>query len=162
MFELSTQRPKSILRLLDNFRNDMNTFDQLFDTMSHFHGMPTLANLPTVAFSPSLEISEKKDSYVATAELPGIDQKDVEITIDEESNTLVLKGEKKQETKQEGDDYFVTERSYGSFRREIYLPKDINKEKIDASFKDGVLKLILPKESKDIKKEAKKISIKTS
>ena len=160
MFELSTtKKPKNMLRLLDHFRNDLNEFDNIFDNLSHFHGLPTLKGIPSSSFSPSLEISDKKDSYIASAELPGIEQKDIDVTIDEENNILIIKGEKKQKDQEEGDDYFVTERAYGAFRREICLPKDINQNDIKASFKNGVLKLIIPKENNKHKKEIKKITI---
>lgn len=159
MFDLTVRKPKNMMRLLNHFRNDLDEFDSIFDALSHFHGFPTLKGIEAPSFSPSIEIADKKDAYTVTAELPGMNQKDIEVTIDEENNLLVIKGEKKQESKKEGDDYFVTERIYGSFRREICLPQNVNKNNIKASFENGVLKLLISKEAEQPKKEVKKISI---
>ena len=162
MFEL-IKRPKTNnkLRALDLLGRDFDDFGKLVDDMFHFHGFPTIGGLSSPTFSPSLDFADKKDKYVATIELPGLEQGDVDISLDEDENLLTIKGEKKKEKKEENDDYYVCERSYGAFRREIPLPKNIKKDKINASFNKGVLTLDLPKEIEK-QKTRKKIEIKES
>jgi HSP20 family protein len=159
MFEL-TRRPRinNTLKNLGILGKDLDDFGKLVDEMFHFHGFPTLSGLNGPDFSPSLEFAEEKDKYVATLELPGLSQNDVDISLDEDEGILTIKGEKKQEKKSERDDYYVCERAYGSFRREIPLPKNIKGDQINASFDKGILTLDLPKE--EIKEKAtKKIKI---
>ena len=153
------RRPQDNLKFLDNFRREFDDIDRIFSSLSHFHGFPTLAGITSPSFSPSLQIVEKKDHYVASVELPGLEEKDVEVTVDED-NILTIKGEKKAEKKESNDEYYVSEISYGAFRREIPLPQNIDQEKIQASFSKGVLLVTLPKiEQKQ--KERKKIAVKT-
>lgn len=161
MFELLRQRPQNGLRALDHLRKDLDSFDDIFEALSHFHGFSPLKGISAPDFSPSLELVEKKDKYIAAIEIPGMTKDNVDISIDEDSNTLIIKGEKKQEKKDEGDDCYVCERVYGSFRREIALPKNITHENISAEYKDGVLRLTLPKEEKK-EAEKKKLSIKVT
>jgi len=160
MFELvKRQRPTNMLRLLDHFRHDLDDFDKLFEGLSHFHGFPTLAGLQNPDFSPNLNVVEKKDCFLVSTELPGMAEEDVEIALDDD-RILTIKGEKKQEKKDEGDDYVVCECSYGGFRREIPLPKNVDVDGITASFEKGVLALTLPKVKVEEKKTARKIEIK--
>lgn len=101
---------------------------------------------------PSLDVYEEKDSVVVKAELPGMKKEDVEVNLAGE--TLVIKGEKKEDKEVKEDDYYRRERSYGSFLRTIALPCDVKSGEIKASFKDGVLEIRMPKTE-----EAKKKSI---
>lgn len=159
MFLVKRNNTPNTLRLLDTFRKDMTLMDRLFDEFSHFHGFPTVGGLETPDFSPSLEIVEKDKSFEGKLELPGMTEKDVEISIDD--NILTIKGEKKREMKEEGEDYVVEEISYGSFRRELPVPTNVDPEGIKAAFKDGILTLSLPK-IEEKKKETKKIAINKS
>ena len=127
--------------------------------MSHFHGLPTLSGLTKPSFSPSLQIVNNENEYLTSVELPGLEEKDVEISIDED-NVLTIKGEKKQEYKEEKNNYCVSEISYGAFRREIPLPQDIEKDNIEALFSRGILAIKIPKVKKK-EKEIKKIEVKT-
>jgi HSP20 family protein len=95
------------------------------------------------AWTPAVDIAEHDDEYLVKVELPGVSKDDVKITL--ESNVLTIRGEKKQEKETNNEDYHRVERSYGSFERAFTLPTTVKNEKIDASFKDGVLKISLPK-----------------
>jgi HSP20 family protein len=103
---------------------------------------------------PAFDISENDKEYTLTAELPGIDAKDLDITFSD--GILTVKGEKKREKEDKGENYHRIERSYGSFQRSFHIPEKVKTEKVDASFKDGILKLIL---EKDEKSETKKITV---
>jgi HSP20 family protein len=102
---------------------------------------------------PSLDVTETKADVVVKAELPGIDLKDIDISLNE--GILTIKGEKKQEREEKDEGYHLVERSYGSFTRSIRLPKEVQNEKINASYKNGVLKIIFPKSEEAKKKEIK-------
>jgi len=92
---------------------------------------------------PALEVVEKDDRYVVKAELPGIKESDVELSV--QDAVLTLKGEKKTEDDVKGDSYYWTERSYGRFSRTISVPSNVDAEKIAATYHDGVLEIDLPK-----------------
>jgi|LFRM01.1.fsa_nt_gb HSP20 family protein len=92
---------------------------------------------------PRVDIEERENAYTIKADLPGLDKKDVSVTI--ENGALRIEGEKKQEYKQEKEKYCHFERSYGKFCRTFALPDSVEAEKIDASMKNGVLELTLPK-----------------
>ncbi|MFN7952829.1 MAG: Hsp20/alpha crystallin family protein [bacterium] len=94
-------------------------------------------------WTPRVDIHEDKDAVRLAADLPGIDPKAVEISI--EDDVLTLKGERKRETRGEGNGFHRTERYFGSFERRFSLPQTVDREKIEASYKDGVLYLTLPK-----------------
>jgi HSP20 family protein len=104
---------------------------------------------------PAFDIAENDKEYTLTAEMPGIEAKDLDITISD--GILTVKGEKKREKEDKGENYHRVERSYGSFQRSFHIPEKVKTEKVDASFKDGILKLIL---EKDEKSETKKITVK--
>lgn len=106
---------------------------------------------------PKVDVKESKDGYEISAELPGIDEKDVELTID--GNVLTLSGEKKAEREEKKDNYHWSERTYGSFRRSFTLPDGVNADKADAKFAKGVLTVTLPK-TEEAKRQKRKIAIK--
>ena len=87
------------------------------------------------------------------AELPGIDPKDIDISLNE--GVLTIKGEKRQEREEKEEGYHLVERSYGSFTRSIRLPREVQSDKINASYKNGVLRITLPKSEEAKKKEIK-------
>ena len=95
------------------------------------------------SWAPAVDIFEKDGNIVLTAELPGIETKDVDIKV--ENNVLTLQGERKFDKELQKDNFHRVERAYGSFTRSFTLPNVVNNEKIKADFKDGVLKLTLPK-----------------
>lgn len=94
-------------------------------------------------WAPRVDISETDKNFQIKVEVPGIKRDDVKISV--EDNTLTIKGERKEEKQEEGRKFHRMECYYGSFERQFALPPNINQEKIDASFKDGVLVLDLPK-----------------
>ena len=109
------------------------------------------------AFSPSVDVREDEKEVVVKAELPGLDEKDVEVTLTDDA--LTIRGEKKDEKEEKGKDYWHREASYGSFRRVVPLPKGINTEKADARFKNGVLTVTLPR-LEEAKAKGKRIPVK--
>src|SRR3546814_10571050 len=82
---------------------------------------------------PAMDVVEKENSFEITAELPGLDEKDVEVKL--AGNSLIIKGEKRQDHKEERDGYHLSERSYGSFQRSFALPEGVDRDKIDATFR---------------------------
>lgn len=108
-------------------------------------------------FIPSLDIRESDKEIHIQVELPGMDEKDVEVMLTD--NTLTLKGEKKEEKEDKGNDYYHMERSYGAFQRVIPLPEGIDAKKAEAKFRKGILSISLPKTEPTTAK-AKKIEIK--
>lgn len=96
-------------------------------------------------WTPSVDIYETENDIVLTSEVPGIDEKDIEIKI--ENNTLTLKGERKFEKEAKEENYHRIERSYGSFYRSFTLPNYINQDKINAEYENGALKITMPKKT---------------
>jgi HSP20 family protein len=92
---------------------------------------------------PKVDVSETEDAVHVTAELPGMKQEDVDVTLSD--GHLVLRGEKKSETQDQQKNYHRVERSYGTFERSILLPAAVDDKKVEASFKNGVLEIVLPK-----------------
>lgn len=133
-----------------SFRNEMN---QLFDRFSGF-GMPALRRWFDTApawtyessFSfptPAIDVTEDDKAFRITAELPGLDQKDVEVTVS--NGTLTIKGEKSYEKEEKNKDRHVSERAYGSFQRSFAMPEGVDADKISADLAKGVLTISLPK-----------------
>jgi len=132
----------------DRLRKEM---DRVWD--SFFEGRPGRRNREEGEWLPSLDVAETKGDLVVRAELPGMDPKDIDISLNE--GVLTIRGEKKQEKEEKEEGYHLIERSYGSFTRSIRLPKEVQSEKIEASFKNGILKVVLPKSEEAKKKEIK-------
>ena len=102
-------------------------------------------------WSLSIDMSETKDNFVVKAELPGLDIKDVSLTIS--GDILTIKGEKKHEEEEKDEHRHYVERFYGSFQRSFQLPVNVKTDKIEATFDKGVLKVMLPKTEEAKKKE---------
>lgn len=96
-----------------------------------------------IEWTPRLDLIESENTYEVKTELPGLEKKDIDISLDRD--VLVVKGEKKMEKKESDKHYHRLERRYGSFYRSIRLPGEVKEDKIDATFKDGVLTITLPK-----------------
>ncbi|MCL4539883.1 MAG: Hsp20/alpha crystallin family protein [Bacteroidetes bacterium] len=94
-------------------------------------------------WAPRVDVMEQQDSYIIKAEMPGVNKNDVKITLHE--NVLSIRGEKKQEKEEKDVNYHRIERSYGTFERQFALPTGVKSDKIDASYKDGILTVTLPK-----------------
>ncbi|MEJ2067823.1 MAG: Hsp20/alpha crystallin family protein [Deltaproteobacteria bacterium] len=106
---------------------------------------------------PSLDVSETKDKVVVKAEAPGIDPKEIAISL--KSGIPTLKGEKKQEREEKDESYHLIERSYGSFSRSVRLPAEVQEDQVKASYKDGILTITLPKTER-AKERSIKIEVK--
>lgn len=137
------------------FQDEMNKlFSNFFGDVS----LPTWMRRDEGALvSPAMDVTENDKEFKITAELPGIEAKDVQITTSE--GYVTIKGEKKEEKKEEKEGYFRQERSYGSFQRVVALPDTASFDKAEATFKNGVLSLSIPKKAGAQSKE-RKIEIK--
>lgn len=111
------------------------------------------------AFSgmPAVDVTETEKGYKVVAELPGMDEKNIEVKI--ANGALTIKGEKQEETEEEKQDYYLRERSFGSFERTFPVPDGVDLDKVEAGFKKGVLSVTLPKTA-EAQKAEKKITIK--
>ncbi len=137
---------------LSRLRNEVdNLFDRFLDWRPF--GQTTEGGM----WNPALDISESPKQVVVKAELPGMDPKDIDISLHD--NVLTLKGERKQEKQEKEENYHRVERSYGSFMRSFRLPAEVQPDKVDATYKDGVLTVKL---NKTAKSAAKKIEIKVN
>ena len=111
------------------------------------------------AWAPKLDVSETKDAYMVKAEIPGVDQKDLSVSL--QNQILTIKGEKHKDKEEKDEKYHRVERSWGEFTRAIALPGAADTEKVNATFKDGVLTITLPK-SAEAQKSEKKITVKAA
>lgn len=107
--------------------------------------------------TPKLDIAETETAYEVTADLPGVEEKDVEVAVAD--GVLSIKGERRSEKEDKKKNFHRIERSFGRFERAIALPADVEEDRIDASFKKGVLKVTLPKSAKAVA-SVKKIDVK--
>jgi HSP20 family protein len=116
-----------------------NEMDDLFD--GFFRGL----DRPFAGYKawPAIDVAEEKDAIVVRAEVPGCKADDIDISV--YGNTLTISGEKKLEEEKKEKGYYHVESTYGSFRREITLPTDVDSSKVEAACKDGVLSITLPK-----------------
>jgi len=108
---------------------------------------------------PAVDVTEIDGGFEVTAELPGMDEKNVEVKL--ANHTLTIKGEKRDEQEETKKDYYMRERSFGSFQRSFTVPDGVDMDKIEAIFKKGVLTVTLPKTA-EAKKTEKKITIKAA
>ena len=130
------RRRGDIFSEMNRMQEEMNRyFDDFFG--EHRRGLAEGAWLPAV------DVSESENEFVVRAELPGMSHEDIDINVQE--NVLTLKGEKKQEKKEEKENFHRLERTYGSFSRSFTLPVGVKPEDIKATFKDGVLEVTMPK-----------------
>lgn len=111
------------------------------------------------AIAPATDLTERDGEYEITAELPGLDQKDVEVKL--ANGMLTIKGEKREEREEGDKDYHLSERRYGSFMRAFAMPPGVDADKIEANFTKGVLTVKLPKTAEARQKE-KKIDVKAA
>jgi HSP20 family protein len=127
-----------------------NMLDLFFDDF----GLTDLFNDKEVLM-PAIDISETEKEYVITGEIPGVDAKDLDVTLTD--GILTIKGEKKHENEEKDENYHRIERHYGSFERSFRIPDKVKTDELDATYKDGIFKLSLPKAEVV---EAKKIEVK--
>jgi HSP20 family protein len=127
-----------------------------FDVLDRFFGeleLPALFGREG-ELAPAFDIAETEKEYTITGEMPGIEAKDLTVTLTD--GVLSITGEKKQEEEEKGERYHRIEREYGSFHRGFRFPENVTADKVKANYKDGVLKVTLPK----IEVKAKKIEVK--
>lgn len=125
----------------------------LFATEPMFSRRLTRTNMPVV------DVVESEKAYEVTAELPGIDEKNIEVKV--ANGILTMKGEKQEEKEEKKKDYYLQERHYGSFERSFEIPEGVDPDKIEATFKKGVLTVTLPKKV-EAQKPAKKVEVKAA
>ena len=134
-------------------------FHEIERTFEDFSRRMPFAGVPDGgALAPKIDVSEGRDGIEVTAELPGVEEKDVEVMLS--GGTLTVRGEKKVERDEKDKNWHVIERSYGAFSRSIPLPYEPDPSKVEAKFDKGVLRIRLPKPAEIAKKE-RKIEIKT-
>lgn len=132
-------------------------FERVFDEFSRLTSLPFGDD--SDGFTPLVNVTENEKDIEISAELPGLDEDDIEITLTQDM--LTIRGEKKQESEKRKGNYYWMERKYGSFYRSIDLPTHVvDTDNVDAQFKNGVLTIHLPK-SKEGMEAAKRIEVKT-
>jgi HSP20 family protein len=140
---------------LGEFRSEMN---RLFDSFFREPFGPTSESLGSLsAWAPSLDVAETDDEVTVRAEIPGVDPKDIDISV--EGNRLAISGEKKETSEKKEQAFYQRETYYGRFSRQVELPQGVDPEKVDAEYKGGVLTVRLKKVPGAA---AKKIPVKTS
>jgi HSP20 family protein len=123
---------------LGSFRREM---DRLFDRF--FEGWPFRVSAAEGEWAPAVDVSETGKEVIVKAELPGMDAKEIDLSV--RGDLLTIGGQRKQEKEEKGENFHRIERSYGAFSRSIKLPAEVDAAKVEAIYKDGVLKLTLPK-----------------
>lgn len=142
---------REIDRLFDEFSRGFSLFPlgrDIWDWGSRNGGL-----------TPSVDVAETEDGFEVTAELPGLTEDNIDVSLAD--GVLTLKGEKKEEQEKKEKDYYLSERRYGAFRRSFRLPEGVDEDKIEAKFDKGVLRIILPKTQEAVR-HARKIAIKAS
>ena len=148
MTSLTTWKP------LQDIFSTRREIDSIFDNFFGSHGVSR--STKNSAWTPLVDVVDSDDHVEFHAEVPGLSEDDVQVSVTE--NVLTIKGEKKSESEDKNAGYRLVERSYGQFQRSFSLPKNLRTEDIDASFKRGVLIISVPKSRKE---EAKEIPIRT-
>ncbi len=159
-------RGPSAVDMWQSFRTDM---DRLFDQFWRggfalpslrrmFEPAPLWRDETAFGFAaPAVDFVEDDQAFRITVELPGLSEKDIDVTIS--GDMLTIKGEKREEKEEKAQNYYMSERRFGSFQRSLTLPDGIDRDKIEAKFQNGVLTLTLPKTAEAMKQQ-KKIEVK--
>ncbi len=158
----------STVRAWGPFDSLRREIDQLFNEFggggwrwprSFFDIEPFRRTEAAFAAVPAVDVTETDKAYEITAELPGMNDKNVEVKMAD--GILTIKGEKQEEKEEKKKDYYLRERNFGSFQRAFQVPDGVDADKIEASFKNGVLTVTLPKSAEALK-TAKKIDVKAA
>lgn len=138
--------------VLSSLAELQETISRLFDPtlMEQEEGF---SNLLKSDWVPTIDVKDEGSHFLITADVPGVEQKNLEVSVD--NNTLTIKGEKETKRKEEKKNYVRVERSKGSFYRSISLPDVVDANKISAKFKNGVLEIIAPKNKNGTRKKVK-------
>jgi len=134
-------RQRTVARADNPFISLQTEIDRLFDDFTR--GFPSIGNGMSNVALPTMDVAESDKEIEITAELPGLEEKDVQINVSD--NVLTIRGEKQAEKEQKDKNYRLVERSYGSFERSLELPEGVNADAIKASIDKGVLKVVVPK-----------------
>ena len=163
--EMSRSSVPEIWRPFESLRREM---DRLFDDFggglwrSPFRGsfgLPSQRTELNLSAIPAVDVSDTDKAYEITAELPGMDEKNVDVKLI--NGVLTIKGEKQDDKEEKKKDYYMRERSFGSFQRSFQVPEGVDTDKIEANFKRGILTVTLPK-SAEAQKAEKKIAVKAA
>lgn len=154
-------------RPFESLRREIDRLFEDFDTgfwrspfrRSVFEPEPFWRHELSWAAAPAVDVAESEKAYEITAELPGMDEKNIELKL--ANGNLTIKGEKKEEKEEKKKDYYLHERHYGSFERSFRVPEGVDTDKIEATFKKGVLTVTLPKKP-EAQKPQKKIDVKAA
>jgi HSP20 family protein len=145
-------------RQMESLHKEMDRlFDEVTSEPARFELSPQ--GLGRGLVMPDIDETEDDKAFHVSIELPGMDEKDVDITLS--GRLLTIRGEKKEDEKEEGKDFYRRERNYGAFRRTLELPGEVDESKIEASFKKGVLRVELPK-TKEAQEKIKHIAVKAA
>ena len=156
--EITKSSEKSVRAPHDIFSAMRDEMDRMFERFEHgWPRWPALFRRNGDFAVLNLDVREDTNSIVVEVELPGVDEKDVSVTL--ANGMLTIKGEKKHEKEEKGESYFLAERSFGSFQRAIRLPDTVDDAKVEAKFDKGVLKVTAAKKPEAVKAE-RKIEIK--
>jgi HSP20 family protein len=147
---------REIDRLFEDFDRDFWGFPW---RRSAFNVEPFWRRELSFAASPAVDVTESGKSYEITAELPGLDEKDIEVKF--ANGGLAIKGEKQEDKEQKTKDYYLRERHFGSFERYFRVPEGVDPDKIEATFNKGVLTVTLPKGA-EAQTAEKKIEVKAA
>lgn len=165
--EVKKAAPARTPDVWQSFRGEM---DRLFDRFAGGFGLPAFRRMfdiepawrteSSFSFSaPAVDVTEDDKTYTITAELPGLEEKNIDVAVS--GDMLTLKGEKRYEKDEQDKNRYMSERAYGSFQRSFALPDGIDRDKIAANLSKGVLTITLPKTS-EAQKPQKKIEVKTA
>jgi HSP20 family protein len=148
----------SLRREIDRLFDEFRPFDRRLPSRLFGLEVPQISRAAWQV-APAMDLAEKDDAYEITAELPGLDEKNVEIKLS--NHTLTIKGEKSEEREDKQKDYYLSERRYGSFQRSFQIPEGVDADKIEANFAKGVLTVTLPKTA-EARRAAKQIPVKAA
>lgn len=148
---------------VDDLRREIDRLFEDFGRGNWFHPLRSISLGPVFTrpawSTPAVDIVEKDGAFEIAAELPGFEAENVEVTL--KNGAVVLKGEKHEEKAEKSKDYFLKERQYGSFERSFAVPEGVDTDMIGAEFKNGVLKVTLPKTA-DAQKPVQRVEIKAA
>jgi HSP20 family protein len=149
-------RQREIGRAENPFFSLHREIDRLFDEFTH--GLPSFGTFgESMKMLPTMDVSETDKEIEITAELPGLEQKDVQVNLAD--NILTIRGEKKAEKEEKDKNYRLIERSYGSFERSLELPANVDADAVKATIDKGVLKVVVPKPAPA---QSKKVEVKAA
>ena len=166
---IKQEKSSSVPQMWQPFESLRQEIDRLFNDFgqgfwrpfgrSLFAHEPLFQREMRLTTMPAVDVIESEKAYEVTAELPGMDEKNIEVKV--ANGFLTIKGEKQEEKEEKKKDYYLQERSFGSFERSFGLPEGVDADKIEANFKKGVLTVMLPKKP-EAQKPAKKIEVKAA